>query len=158
MIGEILSSEEHIPDCEFYTTSQFAELFGVTRFTIRNWVDLGKIKSVTTKGGHRRIPRSEVVSFFRMREGMNKKSKNHVLHCWQYAEKIQCRKECQKCLAYIQKIDYCFLAVKEFGRKQIRCEGYCLDCSYFNEIFEQMKMLKDPNIAKVKASREGIIR
>ena len=158
MIKNIISQEKQASYSKLLTTSEFAKLCGVTRFTVRNWVDLGKIKFVKTMGGHRRIPDSEVVSFIRIRDQLDKKSpQNAVLHCWQYADKIHCGKECGKCLAYIQKIDYCFLAVKQFGKKLIRCEGHCLDCSYFNEIFEQMKMLKNPNIKKVAASRQGIL-
>ena len=158
MKKNIFSQEKYAPDSKLLTTSEFAKLCGVTRFTVRNWVDLGKIKFVKTIGGHRRIPDSEVVSFIRIHEQKDNKSpKNRVLHCWQYAKETRCGKECEKCLAYIQKIDYCFLAVKQLGKKRIRCEGHCLDCSYFNEIFEQMKMLKNPDIKKVPASRQNII-
>ncbi|MBF0387792.1 MAG: helix-turn-helix domain-containing protein [Candidatus Omnitrophica bacterium] len=144
-----ITSEGDIPSGKFFTTSEFAELCGVCRFTVRNWVQSGKIKSVTTMGGHRRIPRSEVLEFFRMRGGKSMKIVDYaVLHCWQYAEKAQCLKECPSCVVYVEKIDYCFLAVQRFGKDKVCCPGNCLECSYFNDIFDQMKRLRNPDIDK----------
>jgi excisionase family DNA binding protein len=40
----------------FYTTGEVAEMFGVTRRTVINWCDRGRIPSILTPGGQRRIP------------------------------------------------------------------------------------------------------
>ncbi|MBI2572185.1 MAG: recombinase family protein, partial [Candidatus Schekmanbacteria bacterium] len=39
-----------------YTPGQAAQLLGVNVFTLRTWARVGKIASVKTPGGHRRIP------------------------------------------------------------------------------------------------------
>lgn len=40
----------------FYTTGEVAEMFGVTRKTVINWCERGRLPSVLTPGGQRRIP------------------------------------------------------------------------------------------------------
>jgi len=42
------------------TLSQAAEKLGVTTKTIRNWEEKGKIQTVRTLGGHRRVPLEEI--------------------------------------------------------------------------------------------------
>jgi excisionase family DNA binding protein len=41
---------------EFYTTGDVAAMFGVTRQTVLNWCERGRLPSVVTPGGQRRIP------------------------------------------------------------------------------------------------------
>ena len=48
--------ETDIPNEDYFTTTKLADLCGVTRFTVINWVKAGKLKAVSTMGGHRRIP------------------------------------------------------------------------------------------------------
>lgn len=48
---------------EILTTSSAARLCNVSRFTIRNWVENGKLKSNRTAGGHRRISRGDLLEF-----------------------------------------------------------------------------------------------
>lgn len=43
---------------KFYTTGEVAELFGVTRRTVTKWCEQGRIQSIVTPGGQRRIPAS----------------------------------------------------------------------------------------------------
>jgi len=50
-------------DNETLTTSGAAQLCNVSRFTIRNWVESGKLKSSLTAGGHRRIAREDLLKF-----------------------------------------------------------------------------------------------
>ncbi|MBW7989853.1 MAG: helix-turn-helix domain-containing protein [Planctomycetes bacterium] len=38
------------------TTTELAKLCGVSRFTIINWINRGKIRTNKTVGGHSRIP------------------------------------------------------------------------------------------------------
>ncbi|MBF0521976.1 MAG: helix-turn-helix domain-containing protein [Candidatus Omnitrophica bacterium] len=57
----------------FLTTSQAAELLHVTRFTVLSWVKQGKLKAVTTLGGHQRIPREAVLDLLK-----KIKSNNHT--------------------------------------------------------------------------------
>ncbi len=58
---------------EVLTTSRAAQLCHVSRFTIRNWVENGKLRSSRTAGGHRRISREDLLKF--MPEETETKSK-----------------------------------------------------------------------------------
>jgi excisionase family DNA binding protein len=146
-----------VPHVNYFTTSSIANLCGVSRLTVRNWVESGKIKAIRTIGGHRRVARSEVLNLFRMLNSKNQKKIDHAFpHCWQYAEKTHCRKECTKCLAYLQKVDYCFLIVQRFGKRQLHCEGNCPDCGYFKDISEQIKMVRNLNPKNISVSYDDI--
>lgn len=46
-----------------YTTSQVAELVGVTADTVRRWCDDGKLRSTRRAGGHRTIAGKELARF-----------------------------------------------------------------------------------------------
>jgi len=48
---------------EVLTTTGAAQLCHVSRFTIRNWVESGKLKSSLTAGGHRRILINDLEKF-----------------------------------------------------------------------------------------------
>ena len=50
------------PRSGYLTTTEFAKLCGVSRFTIINWTKRGKIKAIRTVGKHFRIPVSEVLA------------------------------------------------------------------------------------------------
>jgi len=48
-----------------FTTSEIAGMLGVHQITISRWVNSGKLKSMFTLGGHRRIKEKDLVRFFR---------------------------------------------------------------------------------------------
>ena len=104
----------------------------LSRLTIKNWVDYGRIKSVKTMGGHRRIPHSEVMSVLEKFdiEDDGEVVSQSVPHCWQYAKGIKCDKKCKNCLTHIRRFDYCFLVVQRFGKDLVRCKGNCSACAY----------------------------
>ena len=52
------------------STSQVAELLGVSDQSVANWVDNGQLKAGRTPGGHRRIAVEDLVEFMR-RQGLN---------------------------------------------------------------------------------------
>lgn len=55
--------QEHIERSEqtdIVTTKQAAALLGVAVSTVQKWVELGKLASWKTPGGHRRIPRASI--------------------------------------------------------------------------------------------------
>ena len=118
------------------TTTELAKLCGVSRFTIINWINQGKIRTRKTAGGHFRIPVSEAISFY---ETLHKEktgtTSESLYHCWEYQQKTNCDKECKNCLVYKGRIDYCFVVVHKFGKKLIRCKGECSSCDYFEEFF-----------------------
>ena len=47
------------------TTSEAAVVLNVTRFTVLNWIKQGKIKAITTFGGHHRIPKTAIASLLK---------------------------------------------------------------------------------------------
>jgi excisionase family DNA binding protein len=47
---------------KYLTTTNAAQFFNVTRFTVLNWIKQGKLKAVRTPGGHQRIPRENITS------------------------------------------------------------------------------------------------
>jgi len=49
----------------FLTTHQAAQLLGVSLPTIVNWIGAGRLTAYRTPGGHRRIPREEIIRFSR---------------------------------------------------------------------------------------------
>ena len=118
------------------TTTELAKLCGVSRFTIINWINRGKMRTMKTAGGHFRIPVSEAISFYETfyKEKGDVKTES-LCHCWEYPQKTNCNKECKNCLLYKSRINYCFVVVREFGKEVIRCEGDCLNCDYFEEFF-----------------------
>jgi len=54
------------------TTTGAAQLCNVSRFTIRNWVENGKLKSNLTAGGHRRILKEDLEKFMPESDGTHK--------------------------------------------------------------------------------------
>jgi len=140
MMEEITPKYQIKSHNSYITTSELAKFCGVSRFTVINWVNQGKIKTIKTAGGHRRIPFSEVLFFLEtLHIDKEKKSvlSEPLAHCWEYVEKTRCEKKCRNCLIYKRNIDYCFLVVRQFGKEMIRCQGNCLDCDYFNEFFNK---------------------
>lgn len=121
-------------DC--LTTTELAKLCSVSRFTIINWVNRGKIRTMKTVGGHCRIPISEAISFYEsFQKGRSKLASESLCHCWEYSQKANCDKECKSCLLYGSRINYCFVVVRELGKEVIHCKGDCLNCDYFEEFF-----------------------
>jgi excisionase family DNA binding protein len=53
------------PHSGYMTTTEVAKLCGVSRFTLINWVNQGKIKVIRTIGKHCRIPVSEALSLLK---------------------------------------------------------------------------------------------
>ena len=54
--------ERHIPDKPFFTLQETADLFGVSKKTVRRWVKYGKIRATLIESGYR-IPREELIKF-----------------------------------------------------------------------------------------------
>ncbi len=152
-------SDENKRRSAYMTTTELARLCGVSRFTIINWVNKGKIRANRTVGRHYRIPVSEAMSFF---ETLSKETKGGASdssgQCWEYLQKTNCDKECKNCLIYRREVDYCFEVVRQFGKGVIRCEGDCLSCGYFEDFFSSYRIktrLKEPYEKKrKKAAKE----
>ncbi len=128
-----MAEDETKAQKNYLTTTELARLCGVSRFTIINWLNQGKIGATRTVGGHYRIPVSKAKSFL---ESFQKAAASgSSVHCWEYVGKTNCDRECKDCLIYGREIDYCFVVVQQFGKGAIRCKGDCLNCGYFDEFF-----------------------
>ena len=55
-------------DSRFYSPKRIAEAIGVSESSLKRWCDRGLIRFSKTAGGHRRIVRSDAVTFFREAE------------------------------------------------------------------------------------------
>ena len=127
----------------YLTTTELAELCGVSRFTILNWINKGKVNAIKTVGGKHRIPVDEVRSFMDSLhvEAVSKdvpevaNEPDSLGNCWEYPEKVSCQGKCKKCLIYEKKVGYCFVIVRKFGKEVVQCRGDCLQCGYFAEFF-----------------------
>lgn len=60
------------------STKEAAQLLDVSQRTIQNWVDMGKLKSTKTIGGHRRLMKSDVEDFLTLRESATSVSPSSV--------------------------------------------------------------------------------
>lgn len=146
------------------TTTELAKFCGVSRFTILNWIEKGKINTIRTVGGRHRIPVAEAISFMEtlQRKVTNKKKKvttsGSLGHCWEYLQKTNCEKQCKNCLIYGRDMDYCFVVVRQFGKRVIRCMGDCLSCSYFEKFFGSQSKLAEIEDARGREPTEAIVR
>ena len=146
MLKEAIAKNKISLRKDYLTTTELAKLCGVSRFTIINWVNRGKIGTMKTVGGHCRIPVSEAISFY---ESFYKEKKDDIseslCHCWEYPQKANCDKECKNCLLFKSRINYCFVVVREFGKEVVHCEGDCLSCDYFEEFFSSYSKIEQLN-------------
>lgn len=55
---------------KFLSTTEIAAMLEVNRYTVSLWIDRGVMKAMITPGGHKKVPREEVVRFMQSR-GMN---------------------------------------------------------------------------------------
>jgi excisionase family DNA binding protein len=151
---------------DYLTTTEFARLCGVSRFTIINWINEGKIGAVKTFGGHRRIPVTEAISFlehFRLdasQNGENSIGPGSLGSCWEYRQKSnpedECR-SCRNCLVYGREVGYCFAIVRQFGNEVIHCGwGDCLNCDYFEQLFGSCDKISQSE-QRIEEKRKGAL-
>ena len=140
----------------YLTTTELARLCGVSRFTVINWVNQGKIRAMRTMGKHYRIPVSEAIAFLETFRNERKGAEAGLLcHCWEYPREGGCDKNCGDCLIYGRKVDYCFAVVRQFGKGVIHCKGDCLNCSYFEQFFSSYGERTQSEEPRDKKSREA---
>lgn len=140
MLKETITNNKIQLRKDYLTTTELAKLCGVSRFTVINWVNQGRIETMKTIGGHFRIPVSEAISFYEtFHTGNNGVISESLCHCWEYLQKPNCDRQCESCLLYGSRINYCFVVVREFGKEMIHCKGDCLNCDYFEEFFSSYR-------------------
>ena len=125
----------------YISTSEFAKVCNVTRFTILNWVKKRKIRAVRTQGGHQRIPMAEVVSYleslpiFAEHPLAKKNASGRVDYCWEHALAKKKAEKCSECIMYGSQTHHCALIATQLGKDRIQCEGNCQTCDYWRELF-----------------------
>lgn len=156
---EVVRHGKSNPRSGYLTTTELARLCGVSRFTIINWTNKGKIRANRTVGRHYRIPVSEAMSFLEtLRSEKKGLASGSSGHCWEYLQKTNCDKECSNCLIYRREVDYCFEVVRQFGKGVISCKGDCLNCGYFVDVFSfyrERTQLEEPYDKKSKKATKG---
>jgi len=90
----------HKPRSGYLTTTEFAKLCGVSRFTIINWTKRGKIKAIRTVGKHYRIPVSEALAVLKTFNAKKKTAAAELAEpCQQETQTISDNnEECGNCL------------------------------------------------------------
>lgn len=130
---------------EYLTTTQAAKLLKVSRFSVLNWVKQGKLRSITTHGGHQRISKQVIIDSLQKSGVSNPGDENAnpeavEVRCWQSPEvKASGRHHCVDCLVFKEQINRCFLSVKIFGNEKIHCNIDCFNCAYFAKYYPQQK-------------------
>jgi len=100
MHKEIVKGDGSKPRSGYLTTTEFAILCGVSRFTIINWAKKGKIKAMRTVGGHYRIPTLEALSLLRtFDEEKETGSSDLGGHCQAQKQETSSDEECRHCLS-----------------------------------------------------------
>lgn len=139
----------------YLTTTQAAKLCNVTRFTIRNWINNGRLHASRTVGGHRRILKDALLKFIsdnkiaRIRQEDSGSVRNdtdviyRIPRCWEFHSKNSRRHNCVKCLVFKERANKCFLLIKEFGSESIQCQDECLNCEYFKKFYPSKKRVMD---------------
>jgi len=127
---------------DFYTTCEIAKFCGVSRITVKNWLEKSALPYFRTTGGHRRVARKDLVEFLKKRkypleklyqyeEELNLKKRN--LYCWEYFSKHfteQHSNNCSNCLIYQTQTLKCYNLVNVFGRDRVKCDKECNECEY----------------------------
>jgi len=104
MKKEIVKGDGSKPRSAYLTTTEFARICGVSRFTIINWAKRGKIRANRTIGGHYRIPASEALSLLRISDEKEETVVSELGgHCRAQEQETNSDEECGNCLPDDQK-------------------------------------------------------
>lgn len=129
---------------KFFSTTEFAKICQISRFTASKWVREGKIKA-TSLGRNYKIPAGEVIRFLEDShypvpeelkaeyQDLNDLQK----YCWEYHsdEKSSHLHNCDTCLIKQAKILNCFIVRIDDYQEKIKCPIDCSKCSYFLQKF-----------------------
>ncbi|MBF0253571.1 MAG: helix-turn-helix domain-containing protein [Candidatus Omnitrophica bacterium] len=147
---------------KFVTTTKAAVLCNVSRFTIMNWVDAGKLKSAKTAGGHRRVLMQDLIRFMRENQlgeiGKTSDADLSIPMCWEFKEfKVSPDHDCGKCLVFKEKANKCFLLVREFGAAKVQCRHDCVTCEYLKKYYPKKRQII-LGLSDARALRKGALQ
>ena len=130
---------------KFYTTCEIAKFCGVSRITVKNWLEKNTLPYFRTSGGHRRVKRDDLLDyltqknypleqFLKFEEEI--KSKKKDLYCWEYFSKHFTKDhpdKCNQCLVFLSKSYLCYALADAVGDSMVFCDQDCADCEYFTK-------------------------
>ncbi len=131
---------------QFYTTCEIAKFCGVSRITVKNWLEKNALPHFRTSGGHRRVKRSELIEyletkgypleeFFKYEDEFASKKKR--LFCWEYFSKHftgEHSNKCEECVAYKSRALNCYVVITDFGLNREMCnKESCAECEYYKK-------------------------
>lgn len=128
----------------YFTTNEVAKICSVTRQTVINWIKWGRLKALSTPGGHRRVMREDLVSFMErngldllLLERFEERSKGQVPHCWEYFSTGFTRRgsahDCDQCLVMHSKALRCYLLRYRTIQDSDTCKTSCETCPYLRK-------------------------
>lgn len=126
----------------YFTTNDIAQMCSVTRQTVINWIKTGKLKANLTPGGHRRVLRDDLVSFFqgnRMElsiiQDYEEKYRKRTPYCWEYFSmgfvSRSSLHECDKCPVKRARAQRCYELADLFRKEADFCHTECGNCGYY---------------------------
>ncbi len=129
---------------KLFSTTEFAKICQISRFTASKWVKEGKIKG-TSLGRNYKIPIEEVLRFFKeynfpipeeLKAGDKDRDRPEIC-CWEYysREKSSSPHQCDACLIKQASIRNCYIMRIDDYQEKIKCMVECSKCNYFLEKF-----------------------
>jgi excisionase family DNA binding protein len=130
---------------EYLTTTEAAQMLAVSPDTVLKWARAGKIQSHRTRGGHFRIPFSELDSSEARLNGERlapfaQQLPSHQ-YCWEYLSRGgETKAECHDCITYRSRTKRCY-ELRDLpgglGCLRAYCQESCEECEYFKLVREQ---------------------
>lgn len=126
---------------KYFSTNDIARMCSVTRQTVINWIKRGKLKAVSTPGGHRRVGREELLDFFRENSmdtalvwQFEEERRKEIPYCWEYFGTGFTRRwsghDCEKCLVRKVRALRCYLLRGLSASTLEKCHISCERCLY----------------------------
>lgn len=147
---------------KYVTTTQAAKICNVTRFTIRNWANNGKLRSERTVGGHRRIALDDLNVFlhqYHMNGNTEQLSFLDVTACYDYPGcKDSDQHNCGECLVSQMKASKCFVLANGVGKGKVQCTIDCVDCEYIMSNYPEEWARLNNELKPVSAESQEEVR
>ncbi len=131
---------------DFYTTCEIAKFCGVSRITVKNWLEKNTLPYFRTAGGHRRVKRADLVSYLKNKNYPldkfyeyedNFSSRKKRLFCWEYFSKHFTgahSNKCEECISYKARALNCFVLMTELKLQREMCnKESCKQCEYYQK-------------------------
>ncbi len=125
------------------TTGQAAALCSVKPDTVLKWVKKGRLRSVTTAGGHHRIEYRDLEAFLRAHRVGGEaqpasETTTRTMRCWEFfSDQGVVRDACMQCAVYRVRAALCFEMLglgTEIRHAKLFCQVSCADCAYYRRV------------------------